>query len=410
MTTPTEFLEVAEVLRAPIRPGGVRLGLVTDGGGHGVLGASVAESHGLELPPLSPALTAAVSAIIPDRSEIRNPVDVAGGASFELRMFPEVMQALAESDQIDVAMFSGMFCGYGLESPEYAADEIETVSAMVKAEAAAGKPFIVHTWYDDEAPAALLRDGSVPVFGSIEAAIRGIAHAAALQRPIRDVTPLPRPSGEPSLDSAEFSDPYWHARHLVAAAGVRLADAQVATTIDEACATAASVGYPVVVKALGRTHKSEGGGVILGITDEAELRVALAALHDRLAPPEVSVEHMQTAAGFELLIGVRRDPSFGPIALVGSGGIFAETFPDVAASLMPLDPLQARELIGTLKVAPALLGARDRPPLDVAAAADALIALGEILIADPRIAEIEINPLLVTADGAVGLDARIVTR
>jgi acyl-CoA synthetase (NDP forming) len=112
--------------------------------------------------------------------------------------------------------------------------------------------------------------------------------------------------------------------------------------------------------------------------------------------------------GAELIIGAKRDPRFGPIALVGMGGVYAELLLDVAQALAPVTAEQAVELIGSLNGAPVLRGARGRPPLDIAAAANALVALSHVAAARPEIAEVEVNPLLVLPHGALALDARII--
>jgi acyl-CoA synthetase (NDP forming) len=163
------------------------------------------------------------------------------------------------------------------------------------------------------------------------------------------------------------------------------------------------------LKALGQLHKSDAGGVVVGIADDRELARAVADIQARLAPPEMSVERMAPVAdGVELIVGARRDPRFGVVAMVGMGGLYAETFRDVALGLGPLADDQAAELIRSLRGAPLLAGVRGRPPLDVAAAGRAAAALSRVAAERPDIAEIEVNPLLVTATGAAGLDARII--
>jgi acetate---CoA ligase (ADP-forming) len=125
--------------------------------------------------------------------------------------------------------------------------------------------------------------------------------------------------------------------------------------------------------------------------------------------PAYSVEAAEdTAAGFELLVGARRDPRFGPVVVVGAGGIHAEVLRDTAVAAAPVDAVAAEALLRSLACAPLLEGARSRPPLDLAAAADAVVALSRFAAAHPEIAELEVNPLLVRREGAVGLDARIV--
>ena len=170
-----------------------------------------------------------------------------------------------------------------------------------------------------------------------------------------------------------------------------------------------SVGYPVALKALGLLHKSESGGVALGLSGEGELLDALADMRARLDPDGFSVEAMvDVAAGAELIVGCRRDPRFGPIVLVGLGGIYAELLRDVAVTLAPAGAGELEELLLSLRGAGVLTGARGRAPLDVGAAAAAASALSRVAAAHPELAELEINPLLVLRDGVVGLDARIV--
>jgi acyl-CoA synthetase (NDP forming) len=183
-------------------------------------------------------------------------------------------------------------------------------------------------------------------------------------------------------------------------------------TVDSAAAAqaaAAAIGYPVALKALGAAHKSDAGGVELGIADSHTLAAAYSDLDARLHPEAFSVEAMAPLAdGVEILIGARWDPRFGPVALAGLGGVYAEVMRDVAVSLAPVTAAQAEAMLRSLKAFPLLDGARGRPRLDLAAAAHALAALSHVAAEHPEIAELEVNPLLVLPDRAVGLDARII--
>jgi len=173
----------------------------------------------------------------------------------------------------------------------------------------------------------------------------------------------------------------------------------------------APFSYPLVVKALSAAiaHKSDAGGVVLGLRDEPALTRAVADLEERLRPPALSVERMAPVGdGVELLVGARWDRRFGPIVLVGLGGLYTEILRDVAVALAPVDADGAERLLLSLRAAPLLRGARGRPPLDTAAAAEAIERLSRVAASHPEIAEIEVNPLLVTAEGALGLDARLV--
>jgi acetate---CoA ligase (ADP-forming) len=185
--------------------------------------------------------------------------------------------------------------------------------------------------------------------------------------------------------------------------------ARTVTSPAEATDAALEIGYPVAVKALGLVHKSDAGGVVLGLRDEAALSRALDELRTRLRPPAFSIERMAPLGeGVELLVGARWDRRFGPVVLVGLGGVYTEILRDVAVALAPVDAPEAERLLLSLQAAPLLRGARGRPPPDTVAAAEAIVRLSRVAASHPEVAEIEVNPLLVTADGALGLDARIV--
>jgi acetate---CoA ligase (ADP-forming) len=201
---------------------------------------------------------------------------------------------------------------------------------------------------------------------------------------------------------------YADARAVLAAGGVPFVGARTVSDGTQAAKAAGELGYPVVLKALGALHKSDTGGVALGLRDEPSLLAAVADMERRLAPPAFTVERMAPLAdGVELLIGARWDARFGPIALAGLGGLFTEVLSDVAVALAPVDEARARAMLLSLRAAPLLQGARGRLPLDVDAAAAALAALSRVAAEHPEVAAIEVNPLLALPDGALGLDARL---
>lgn len=254
------------------------------------------------------------------------------------------------------------------------------------------------------------------------------------------------------LDMAGAALDYWQARALLAQAGLDLVPARLAhaeapreavdlmgvggkpereglphvrrhaATVDrlrrvaavehlaqEASAAAADLGYPVVVKALGVLHKSDVGGVCLDLADAAAVTSAVARMASRLGVTAVAVERMAPVSdGVELIVGCRRDPLFGPVLLVGLGGIHAELLADVRAALAPVDESRAEGLLRRLRGAPLLAGSRGRQTLDIAAAARAAAALSRFAAAHPEIVEVEANPLLVLPRGALALDARII--
>jgi acyl-CoA synthetase (NDP forming) len=249
-----------------------------------------------------------------------------------------------------------------------------------------------------------MREGGVPVYRDIEAVVDSLARLVGLhENRSHGVPAVPEPAPPVSGDG------YFEARELLAVAGIPFATARRAGSVDEARSVAAQLGYPVVLKALGLLHKSDAGGVALRLADDAAVAAAAADMHERLAPDGYSVESLvPTAGGVELIVGCRRDPRFGPLVLVGLGGIYAELLHDVRLALAPAGADELEELLLSLRGAGVLTGARGRASVDVRAAAEAAAALSRVAAAHPEIAEIEINPLLVTPAGAVGLDARIV--
>jgi acetate---CoA ligase (ADP-forming) len=258
---------------------------------------------------------------------------------------------------------------------------------------------------NSESPAAeLLRRGGVPVQPSIERSVATLARCAAAADST-GVPDLPAPAA-PVTETG-----YEAMRSLLAEAGVEFAEAVTVADSSQALAAAERLGYPVVVKALGLLHKSDSGGVVLDVGDAGALVTAVDALVERLEPDSLSVERMAPLAeGVELIAGARWDPRFGPIALVGLGGVYTETLADVRLGLAPLSPEAAERLLRGLRGAPLLLGARGRPPVDLRAAAEAVAAISRVAAGHPELTELEVNPLLALPQGALALDARGVQR
>jgi acyl-CoA synthetase (NDP forming) len=297
---------------------------------------------------------------------------------------------------------TGYFGGYSQYSEDFADTEVGVAEAIAAAVAETGRPMVAQSMYPGTPTALALRAGGVPVYPGIEAATGALAGLRA--RPAAPGAPaLPPP------ETAPVEAGYFGSRALLAAAGVAFVPAVRVHTAAEAESAAASLGYPVVVKAVDALHKSDSGGVIVGIADAGALHAALEGLFARLAPAELSIERMAAIHdGVELIVGARRDPRFGPVAMVGLGGIHAEVFGDVAVDLAPVDQAAAERLLRSLRGAPLLSGSRGRPALDIAAAAAVAARLSHLAAARPDVDEIEINPLLVTPTGAIALDARVI--
>ncbi len=174
-------------------------------------------------------------------------------------------------------------------------------------------------------------------------------------------------------------------------------------------AVLAGAEFPLVLKALGRQHKSDGGGVVLGLRDATEVRSAHARMVDALDPPAFSIEAMaDTSSGVEVIVGCVRDPRFGPVLMVGLGGVFTEVIADTALAFAPVSVASARALLLSLRGARVLLGARGRDPVDLDALAGLVARVSQVAAAHPELAEVELNPVLAGPSGAVALDARVV--
>lgn len=302
-------------------------------------------------------------------------------------------------------LVTGYLCGYERYGERAAAAELETIGRL--ATLARHTPVSVHTMHPETRAARELRSAGVPVYRDVEAAAGALARIA---RPVvagaaRSVPLLPAPALP--FEDLEYSG----LRASLARAGIPFIAAREVCTLREAHEAAADLGFPIVLKALGRLHKSDAGGVAIGLSDPGGLEAAFEDLRVRLDPPAFSVERMaDLSSGTEMIIGARWDPRFGALVMVGAGGIHSEMLRDVAVALAPIEHDHALELLGRLRVAALLAGARGRPALDVGAAAGALMVLSEVAAEHPEIAELEINPLLVCAEGVIALDARAVAR
>jgi acyl-CoA synthetase (NDP forming) len=401
VSTPKELIDLAQALARGRLSAGSRVGVVSDGGGHSALAADLAVANGLELTPLTETLADELARVLPAAATPANPLDLVDDQ--DLASFPQVTRLFLHAGDVDAVLLTGYFGGYREYSTELGDREVEIARELASAARESKRPLLVHTMYATSPAAAALRNGGVPVYDDVDAAISVLGRLAerAGRRP-GGVSPLPPPEAEPPLREG-----YWPARELLAAAGIEFAEARPVRTPEEALAAAEELGYPVVLKALGALHKSDVGGVVLGIRDAEELQRQLSVLATR-AVEGYSVERTATVAkGIELIVGGRRDRRFGPILLVGLGGLFAEILQDVAVALVPLDAEQAGDILRSLRGAPLFTGARGRAPLDLPAAAKAAAALSRVAASRPEILEIEINPLLVTPRGAIALDARV---
>ncbi|NLU70652.1 acetate--CoA ligase family protein [Streptomyces sp. HNM0574] len=404
-----ELVDTAVALLSPARATGRRVAVAGDSGGQGALAADELAERGLDVAEPSPDTAEALSRLLPAGAARGNPVDLAGAGEADLTTYARVARTLLTGDA-DAAVLTGYFGDYASDNPEHEWLECAVATELADAVGESGRPLVVHTMARDTAALRLLRSRGVPVYERVEQAAAALANAVRWAEGTRLDDGAPPPGPDPDADGATAAPVcdggYRTLRELLGARGIVFPEAEFVTTADEAAEAAGRVGFPLVLKAMGLAHKTEAGGVALGIGDEARLRAAFARMSRATAAGSYAVEAMaRIPHAVELIAGVRHDPAFGPVLMAGIGGVTAELLADTALCLAPVTHARARNLLLSLRHAPLLHGWRGAPSLDVDAAARALTALARVAVEHPELAELEVNPLLVHPSGAVALDA-----
>ncbi|MDI3405774.1 acetate--CoA ligase [Streptomyces cavernicola] len=385
-----------------VSPRPLLVAVVGDSGGQGALAADALAARGLAVPGLSADAVRAVAAELPPGAACGNPVDLAGAGEADLGSYARVVRALLATGDADAVVLTGYFGDYATANPAQADRECEIARELAAVAREFGRRLIVHTMARDTPALAVLRAHAVPVYERIEEAAVALAGAARLHTPPA-APPEPEPAGAPF---AVGDGGYESVRDLLASYGLGFPAAEFVRDADGAAAAAHRTGYPLALKAMGLAHKTEAGGVALGLADEDGLRAAFARMRARTGAERYAVEAMVSPPyAVELIVGVRRDPAFGPVAMVGIGGVTAELLADTAVALAPLTPERARALLLSLRHAPLLTGWRGAPPVHLDAAAAALCAVARAGADHPELSELEVNPLLVHPGGAIALDA-----
>ncbi len=403
-----DVVELA-VRSQPVRPGGTAV--LTESGAFKALTLDLAESIGLDLPQMSGDTAAAMRAAVPDFIPVSNPMDLTAQALVDPDLYRRTLIPLIADDSYAALVF-----GIIQTDPATAARKFPYIIDAVKA-LAPSKP-VIFAGLDDGAPVPAdyvdgLRAIGVTYYPSPDRAFRALRHL--LRRAERDFA---RADAAPiALDVPRGVIPEYRAKQLLAPVGIPFPAGGFAADVAEAKAVAARVGYPVAIKAQAAalSHKSDAGGVILNIADEPALEAAWDRLYGNVADYDagIALDGAQVEAmgkrGVELIVGARNDPDWGPVILVGFGGVTAELLHDVR--LLPVD-LTRQAIIAELRALKqgALLGGyRGSPALDVDAVADLIGNLGRVLAGTPAIREVDLNPVVVypRGKGVVALDALI---
>jgi acetyltransferase len=395
-----EFFDAIEALAiaGPIRPKAPRIAIITVSGGPSVVAADCAERSGLTVPALDEAARSRLRALLPSFAAVGNPVDLT----------PQVEPArIADAVRVvfdHPAIAGAVAIDVGLDRPELA-------TAIVAASQATSKPAVAFT-ADAPDTTARFRAGGVPVLPGPERAVRAwrALWRSPRSTPSRFVHASPLP-GDVATAVHRSSGPQTSAlaRRVLEAYGVTFCREVAAASIDEAVRAAEDIGYPVVVKtdAPAVTHKTEVGGVALGLRDGAAVRVACRQIATRAGSERFLVQE-QVGSGVELLLGGRRDETFGPVVAVGAGGVLTEVARATSVRLAPLGEEDIDEMLDEGALPRLLAGPRGLPPVDRATLARTIHALGDLLVAEPRVLEVEINPLIAAGPQLIAVDALVI--
>ncbi|MBD9665376.1 acetate--CoA ligase family protein [Variovorax sp. VRV01] len=407
------LLEVGHALSVvgPARvPGGHRVAVLTASGGFGVLLADAASAQGLALPRLATQTQARILSAVPFAAP-SNPVDMTAQVSSRPEVLARMLDAVARDDSCDALILQS---ANAFHVPRLRGVFLEALAQVRKDHPAC--LILLCARAPDDVRARLNAMG-FPVVEGIDAACATVA--ALLRFGARGSARAVPPAIDRAPLAAEAFATEASAKAVLAEAGLPVPREAIARSFGEALAAAREMGFPLVLKIVSPdiAHKTEAGGVFVGVRSEAQLREEYDQLLARVAQkaPGARIAGVLVAqmvqGGVELILGTKKDPVFGPMVMVGLGGIFAEIFKDVALQPAPVDEAQATAMLRSLKAFPLLDGARGRPKADVPAAAQAIAALSRFAVrhAD-SVSEIDINPLVVLEQGrgAHALDALLV--
>lgn len=403
-----DIAEIAVRCKAMPAPGVAVLG---ESGAFKALSLDLAEELGLELPAINAATAPALREAMPEFVAVSNPLDLTAQGLVEPDMYYRVLDALFRDDR-----FSTVIVGLIQGDPVTSSIKMPPVLRAVR-ELRPQKPVIVAGLDEGaEVPAEFIEEMralGVPYFPTTERAFRAVQRLNAYST--RSFTANTAPAVTLALPGSRQVVPEYEAKQLLAQAGVAFGAGRFAKTVDEAVAAASQLGWPVVLKAQSEqlSHKSDAGGVVLNISDEAALRkawddmVASVRQYDAgIVLDGILVEAMG-ARGLELIIGAKNDPQWGPVILAGLGGVTAEVIKDVRLLDADLGVEEIVAELNQLKSAALFHGFRGAPELDVQAAAELISRLGQVLRGTPGVREVDLNPVVVypKGKGVVALDA-----
>jgi acetyl coenzyme A synthetase (ADP forming)-like protein len=408
---------------APL-PSGEDAVIVTNGGGIGVLATDACEKYGVRLYDNQPMLATAFAEVMPEFGSSKNPVDLTGQATGE--DYARSLDAVFARADMHAAI--ALYC----ETALFDTSQFATLLRSVYRKYESTKPIVFALFGGARIETLIreLRSEGIPVFGDVYEAISVLG---ALYRSTRrlaeaeegdaeqtaydiDLKRIRQVLGRAGAEGRGFLLAH-EAAEVALALGLRMPRSILSRDLDEAVRAAETLGYPVVMKIVSKdiVHKSDAGGVALGLENRDEVVDAYQAIIRSCLryKPDAVMEGVEVVEmvrpGVETIVGARQDPSFGPVAMFGLGGIYVEVMKDVSFRAAPITARVAREMIGSIRSYPLLLGVRGERRKDIAAAADVVMRLGQLIAECREITDMEVNPLMVYdyGEGVKAVDVRI---
>jgi acetyltransferase len=423
--TIAELFDMAEVLAKQPRPKGPKLTIVTNAGGPSVIATDELITCGAQLADLTPETMTALNALLPPTWSHNNPVDIIGDAGPEL--YAKAVEITAKDPNTDGLLV--------ILTPQAMTDSTATAEALKAYAHIEGKP-VIASWMgvgQVEKGEDILNAAGIPTFKYPDRAAKAFYYMWHYSENLRSLYETPASTDESNRKEMDRGAAVkiiadvrkagrtilteFESKKLLAAYGIPTVETHIALTENEAVKQAAHLGFPVVLKLFSETitHKTDVGGVQLNLRTASAVRQAWKAIESactKKAGKEhflgVTVQPMIKLDGYELIVGSSVDSQFGPVLLFGTGGQLVEVFKDRALGLPPLNATLARRMMERTKIYTALKGVRGRKAVDLAALEQLLVRFSQLVVEQPWISEIDINPLLVSADRIVALDGRVV--
>ena len=423
VTSIADLFYLADILSKQPRPQGPRLAILTNAGGPGVLATDALMGLGGELAPLSPETMKALDELLPPHWSHNNPVDILGDAAPQ--RYAKALEIAARDPNID-----GLLT---ILTPQAMTDPTQTAEQLKPYAKSTGKP-VLASWMGGAEVAAgqdILHRAGIPTFLFPDTAakvfyymwrysynLRGLYETPSLpadggvadSRRAESIVQRARQAGRTLLTELE-------SKQALSAYGIPCVPTVLAISENEAVERAGEIGYPVVLKLHSETitHKTDVGGVQLNLRNADEVRQAFRAIEAGVREKKgeghflgASVQPMVKQEGYELILGSSIDPQFGPVLLFGTGGQLVEVFKDRALALPPLNTTLARRMMEQTRIFRALQGVRGREAVDLGALEELLVRFSDLVVEQPWIKEIDINPLLASPERLLALDARVV--